>query len=413
MVGWKLTGRHLIYLSQPVLRNAGGPSGYTWHLWTGIKEVQPDAPIDLRALDAWPAGRASFLAKYVDALKRLDFAWRFLRSTLPNSVKGNYSSSLRAPEEYNIDLSVAGEISEYESIHCHTTHDLVSVHNALVKIGKREKVKLYLTSHCPEIPAREIADNLFASGLTRAAMKKAYERLLKVDEAAFRAADLLIFPSSDALDPYRETYRGFDELIAGKEVQYLLTGLVDVTERASEGKFEFPGEGLKLLFVGRHNSVKGYDLLAAAVPGFLSDSGAKMFVAGRQGPMFSPDHPDWHEIGWISNPYPLISFADVFVLPNRRTYFDLVALEVMALGKVIVASATGGNKTLGELSEGVILFEPSEAGLKDALNRVQSLGAAELKRLGSINRHVYEQKLSAPRFAENYLRIVFPRGVKE
>lgn len=40
----------------------------------------------------------------------------------------------------------------------------------------------------------------------------------------------------------------------------------------------------------------------------------------------------------------LLQEVDVFVLPNRQTYYDLILLEVMRAGKPVLLTTTGGNK---------------------------------------------------------------------
>ena len=46
--------------------------------------------------------------------------------------------------------------------HVHTTLDCIKLHNQLTVEGRRHEVKIILTSHCPESPAREWADMSFS-----------------------------------------------------------------------------------------------------------------------------------------------------------------------------------------------------------------------------------------------------------
>lgn len=52
----------------------------------------------------------------------------------------------------------------------------------------------------------------------------------------------------------------------------------------------------------------------------------------------------WKEVGWTNDSQSIIAASDVFVLPNRETYFDIIMLEVLSCGKIVIASRTGGNK---------------------------------------------------------------------
>ncbi|PZQ78793.1 MAG: hypothetical protein DI549_21870 [Ancylobacter novellus] len=130
-----------------------------------------------------------------------------------------------------------------------------------------------------------------------------------------------------------------------------------------------------------------------------------MVVAGHQGPLFAPEDPNWIEVGWTRNVQELIKACDIFVLPNRNTYFDLVAIEVMALGKPIVATNTGGNKALARLSDGVVLCETSPDSMRETLRELAS-NKALIAELGEKNRAVFLENMEAAIFARNYKSVL-------
>ena len=402
---------HVIYLEWPLARNAGGPAGYLWHLRQGLSRMRPSPPIKFIAPSNSPPpgwGKGGLLKRAIDSLTQTKHLWRFLKSYGPTTLRRSYRDLVGTAIEqlfFASDVEQTLSDEDVSSLHCHTTMDAVRADNSLRRMGRRDQVKLYLTSHCPEMPAIELTEILVAAGLRPQLAHNAFDQLLKIDLHAFRAADVIVFPCQESMEPYFETCDLFGNAIAGKKLCHVLTGIEDVppTQDIIPGEFH---ELFKIAYVGRHNSVKGYDLLLEALPPFLDRTGAVLFVAGRQGPFFAPCHTRWRELGWIPTPSALIKGCDIFLLPNRRTYFDLVAIEAMAMGRAILASSTGGNKALAALTPGVTLFSPNEECLSAALEHIASCGREELHRRGQANRAVYESTLTADAFADRYVRML-------
>jgi glycosyltransferase involved in cell wall biosynthesis len=356
-------------------------------------------------------GGKSRLAKVIDNIEGLsDPFWRLLKTYGPATVSRERTLYLNtpldgfeAPSEWHAILSNP----RYRSLHCHTTFDALRVHTSLQRLGRRKDVRLILTSHCPEMPGNEKADIMHDNGLSSASEKRVRAKLLAIDAAAFACADMLVFPCAEALEPYHDTYPHFGTLLAGKDVRYVMTGIDEpqCTQPATEA-FPPSPETLKFFYAGRHNAVKGYDLLTATLPDFMDCADAVMVVAGKQGPLFAPSHLKWKELGWITNAPDLIMAADAFLLPNARTYFDIIALEVLAMGRPLLASRTGGNKLLAQLSSGVMLFDPTKESLLKTLSAFGSLSHEARQAMAYANRDAYNRFGSAECFARNYVSTV-------
>ena len=86
-------------------------------------------------------------------------------------------------------------------------------------------------------------------------------------------------------------------------------------------------------------------------------------------------HGRWIKLGW-ADPAEVFRAADVFCLPNRQTYYDLVLLEALSSGSFVVASATGGNKSVFHETGGAITLYDGEAGLLPALRQALDLPEA-------------------------------------
>ena len=152
--------------------------------------------------------------------------------------------------------------------------------------------------------------------------------------------DDLIFPCPEALDPYSECFPECQKIIGSKKIIYILTGIAKPIY--GEDKIlsipQTSANRLKMVYVGHHNQVNGYDRLSRVIPPLLDSLNGSILVAGRPGPLFAPSYPHWHEFGWTPIAPGLV---DVLLLRNTRTYFDLTALEAMTLGIPILASRTG------------------------------------------------------------------------
>ncbi len=405
---------HVIFLEWPLGRNSGGPAGYLWHLKQGLEAVglaSQVAFITPKAGDTQSSKLGEKKKKWGNILATVSGPfWRVLKTYGPTRLARDYKQILsQTPADYAAPAEWEAILADksYTSFHCHTTLDCLKVDNSLKKLGRRQDVTLYLTSHCPEMPAFEKRDILAAFGLTRKAAKRVTEQFLAIDLAAFTSADYLIFPCAEALEPYLETYPPIEAVFKSKKILYLLTG---IEKPVCSGKpVSFPGTSAgrtKMLYIGRHNTVKGYDRLCRVVPRLLDTQEAAMVVAGSQGPLFPPLHPHWHELGWISNGQDVMANADVLLLPNTRTYFDLIALEALALGIPIIASATGGNKKLATLSPGIVLFDSTDTGLESAIERFLSLCAAKRAELGKANAAAYERYCTSQEFAASYVDVI-------
>lgn len=142
---------------------------------------------------------------------------------------------------------------------------------------------------------------------------------------------------------------------------------------------------LKVLFVGRLDRQKGFDLLAAAVAGMpdhihVRVAGAAILTA--QIPVDSLP-PNIEFLGWLT-PEEIegqLRSADLLAMPSRWEGFGLVALEAMRAGKPVVASAVGGipeiviDGVTGRLTPVNDIMRLREALMMDDAESRQRMGA--------------------------------------
>ena len=126
-----------------------------------------------------------------------------------------------------------------------------------------------------------------------------------------------------------------------------------------------PAAGGPLVFAGRFAESKGLPLLADAMDRvFAEEPRARLVLAGGHGDAAGEravarmrrTHPERCEVrGWLSREElrGLLASASIALVPSRYEPFGQVALEAMALGTPVLASAVGGLRQIaGPLSGG-------------------------------------------------------------
>ncbi|WP_310829912.1 glycosyltransferase family 4 protein [Paenibacillus pedocola] len=388
-------------------KRKGGPSGYLANLHEGLKlnnnsdckfitKEKTDKGIYQKIDDLMPQQISKKLKllknKYFDYDKEL----RFYKNWEENLII--HESNTR---NFN-DVSI-------NSMHAHSPIDYIKASNFLKK-EKKDTLKI-LTSHSPEAHFLEMYKYYeLRYGMKRAGDFKDIHEKLNVK--AFSEADVLIFPCEEAMDPYFETWPLFEKIIKNKQIKYILTGTNELNYETNKEAYRhnknIGANEFVVSFVGRHESIKGYDLLKeAAEIVWRKNPLVKFLIGGLVSPLNPLKDKRWIEVGWTSDPGSLINASDIFVLPNRRTYFDLVLLEVISLGKTTVVSKTGGNKKVEKMSEGIIGFENGNANdLANQILMLSSLNRDSIDKLGRLNKQVFNENFNNDKFASSYTNLI-------
>lgn len=296
-------------------------------------------------------------------------------------------------------------INDYDILFFHRPKDIYLIKDSL----RNYKGIVVLQSHCPEPESHELYATY--NSFTRKTIPRLLNKLEKIDEYAFSKADYLIFPCEDAIEPYLKKWEYFRNIFSSKKIKYILTGIKSVHPNRSKSEIflelKIPQDKFVICYAGRHNEVKGYDLLKQLAKEIFSKSKNVYFVAaGKEEPIKRLIHPQWKEIGWTTDAYSYISAADVFVLPNRETYFDLVMLEVLSLGKIVVASRTGGNRYFERNKlAGVFLYDTLNEAQK-IISDLQKMTFVERKELGNTNMEFFKTHCQVSSMYQNSIRVL-------
>lgn len=148
----------------------------------------------------------------------------------------------------------------------------------------------------------------------------------------------------------------------------------------------WPSQKTRLLFIGRLDRQKGYDLLVEAARQLGETVDVRVIgssVIGKHEDMELP--PNVTLLGWMNRPQieAHLEAADLVAIPSRWEAFGLVALEAMRAAKPIVAFRIGALPEIVEDGVTGILSSPvSVASLVDGIDRAVKLDLSATGRSG-------------------------------
>lgn len=375
---------NLIYFPEDKLKSSGGPSGYLYNLKQQLKKIGNSEIVFL------PAEK-----EIVNKDK--------LKNALPKRLV-EFRKALRFTRMYKEKQTPPVDLNLYDTVHFHRTDDLYRCREALENYNG----KVILTSHTPCARFQELIDMLNPADAK--IFQKKLQTLKLIDEFAFKRADYIVFPCREAEEPYYHTWNEYRKIKNPEKYLYLPTGINPCTAKVARDEirktYNIPKDAFVISYVGRHNEIKGYDIVKEIGKKFLNDPKVYFLIAGKEEPIKGLKNPRWIEVGWTNDPHSIIAAADMFILPNRETYFDLIMLEVLSLGQIVVASKTGGNKFFEKFgSEGICLYNDVD----DAYTVIMNLMKTEknyLQNMRDANKKIFSDEFTVEKFTDGYIKII-------
>ena len=378
----------MIYFPEWKLAPKGGPAGYLYNLKTCLDKKFPELPFEI-----------DFYNKISEAIE--DNAK--LRSFVPDRIK-----DIRRALKYSGYLKrrrpVDEELLKYDIIHFHSTEDMYLNRDMLQAYSG----KVILTSHRPCVPYQETVARI--NPFDYKLFKRSIDKLVEMDVYAFERADYIIFPCEEAEEPYYNTWPEYSSIRKSDKYRYMPTGINGCHAKVSRSeyreKYNIPEDAFVVAYVGRHNEIKGYADLKKIGEKFLQDDNTYFLIGGKEEPLEGLDNNRWIEVGWTDDPYSLIAAADVFILPNRETYFDLVLLEVLSLGVPVALTWTGGNKYFDKYhKDGLKYFSTIDEGIA-ALEKFKNMPSVDRKRAGDELAELWTEDFTVEKFVRRYIDII-------
>lgn len=387
----------LIYANKHELAPIGGPVGYLYNLNLGLEE---NGANNIYFLEYKPNEKVNNLK---NKLKKYQQFKRIIKKLSDhkwiNMVKRDYLHGIEETNEI--------DFNNYDIIHFHSTGDMYKVREKL----KDCKAKVILTSHSPKPFALEILDQLREKNIKNI---EKYYPIKKIDEYAFNRADYIFFPCKEAEEPYYNQWEKYKKIHEEnkEKYRYILTGIKECIAKYPREdvreKYNIPQDAFLISYVGRHNEVKGYDILKDIGKTILEDKNKKIYFinAGVEGPIYGLENERWIEVGWTKEAHSIIAASDLFVLPNRETYFDLVLLEVLSLGIPVLASYTGGNKFFSIYEKKGIFYFKNKNEAISKIKKLYNTSPEILKEYGKENKDIYIKDFNERVFAKNYMELI-------
>ena len=365
--------------------SVGGPSGYLFNLYSGADEIKefPDFKylIENNSIISDSGSKMTNVKELFPSLR--EFIYFFKQGNIFRNILGK-------------------ELKEYDLIHVHTTETLL-----YLRWFCKYKGKVIFTPHRPETLREELV------AVVRRKKKGSYHLLGKwydfLESNSYRLADAFIYPSKGAMSIYK-SFPGFSKYLGGKEVRFLYTGIrkkgITLSREEYRQKNNIDTEAFVISYIGRHNVIKGYDRLVDVFSKFEKDN-VEFVIAGKIENDDYPKNKKWHELGYISDAQNLMNASDVVVIPNRNTYFDLVILEALSLGKIVITSNTGGNIDISKDTDALVLFDNNEdESLFRAISMIKKMSKDNRNMLEESALHFYKENCTEKIFAANYIRII-------
>lgn len=382
------------------IKNQGGPAGYLYNIREGIKNQKTNIYFIKDVLGHTSSAVSLKSSKIKKWFKSKNILGSYTLYALLNEFK-TWSKNIsdKCLDEFDFDA--------YDIIHFHSALALRTYYPFL----KNYKGKVMLTSHSPQPLSHERLDLITTNRLIR----KLVNPFLELKEIrAWEYADFLMFPVPDAIEVYFDSniIKDYYNTHLNKFIfcpTSILSYNYDLKKINIRNKLNIPKTAFIVCYIGRHNIVKGYDKLKELGEFILNKYNDVYFlIGGAETRLKGLDNPRWIELGWIDFGNELIAQSDLFILPNKKTYFDLVTLEVIRSGTPILMTRTGGNKFFEQIgnTEGIFFYDYDN--LEEAIENFNKIYTEyrydESLRLS--NRKLFENQFTIDKYVKRYTELI-------
>ncbi len=383
----------LIYFDKNMLAPTGGPAGYLYNVYKELNLKQIDT-IDF--LDNKNSKLKMFFREIIQRSPK------FIKKIHSKRAQ-NYGKKLIKNIFYKNSYFSNVNFEKYDIIHFHSALSMYMVKDSL----KDYKGIVILTSHSPKASYLQIIDNINRKNKEK--YKKEILKLPIIDEYAFNRADYIHFPCKEAEECYYNTWKEYKDIHEKNKEKYIYipTGIYPVKifedRETIRKKYNIPENAFLISYIGRHNEIKGYDKLKEIGEKLIeSHKDVYFLIGGKEEPIQGLNDKHWIEIGWTNRPHDLINASDLFILPNKETYFDLILLEVLSIGKTVLATNTGGNKYFKKFKDsGIFYYNYNETN--NAVKIIEQLMKEDLSKLDYKNQKIMEENFTVSIFVDKYI----------
>lgn len=392
--------------------NVGGPLGYLYNVRQYLLEHPNEQITFYTDLVLEKYGDAEWLHPSSpfkgEPKTRIGQLWR--------RILGMYYTSIHPFRGLEFHIPMDIDINEYDFVHIHQ----VTHFQQFKQLFPDYKGKVIITSHSPcpfsdELIERAASEKAKAYKYIQKIKPSLRKYLISKECEAYDKTDYVMFPCAGAREPYEKDNEMRKTFIRNdKKFFYVPTAIVDYQpdNRTAQKLFDLgiPKDAFVITYFGRHNTIKGYDILKKIGLSLLKKISNLYFLCAGNGPIQPPQHPRWIELGFIDNVDDLLPQGDLYLLPNRETYFDLITLQILRAGVPVIVSETGGNSFFHELPDdetiGMSFFDiENESQLESLVLQYLKLKNENPNRYKAIrlsNRKLYENYFTLDKYIAKY-----------
>lgn len=377
------------------LANTGGPKGYLYNIHEALKlENQYNITFLSDLITPIPDKKAT-KQKISNSL-----FYKILKD-----IKHIYTLCWGYYHKEMVDMPIDLDIDDFDFVHIHWVYDVYTFRRTFPNY----KGKVILTTHCPCPWTDEmLSQNDKFVSLFR-------NIILNWECKAYKQIDYLMFPCKGAREPY-EKDKKIQKLFSSIEHKfiYVPSAIMDIPiEPNMIQKFSdlgIPDDAFVISYFGRHNKVKGYDIIKQVGQKLLEKYRNLYFLCAGRIDIQPLNHERWIELGFIGNTHELLYQSDLYISANRDTYFDLVVLEILRSSTKLILSSTGGNNFFKFLSKentrGILFFENENLSELETLVENCILEKMnnydEFRKDCEANRELFLNQFTLRSFLENY-----------
>ncbi|MEN0046253.1 MAG: glycosyltransferase family 4 protein [Bacteroidota bacterium] len=292
------------------------------------------------------------------------------------------------------------KLKEYDRIVFHSVKELAQFRRSRYFHSHQQ---LYTMLHTPVSFSEEHCDVVSTQHRTPWFYRFFLKRLSLQEIKQYELADGIIVACKAATSGYfyyNENLRNRFQQLPFYELASGLKALEIKTERTKmRENLSIKASEKAVCFVGRYNEHKGLDIYNKLVEKITAKHENIRFFSAGSGHL-KPAGEVIENLGFRSDIADVIHAMDLIVNCNRYSYFDLLLLEAMSLGKAVLASDRGGNRCIAERTKGIQLF--SIEHLDDAVDFIQNTTSEELYQMGIENYESFQKNFSEMPFYQRH-----------
>ncbi len=353
----------LIVFPHEININNGGPSGFIAHNLL-------DKPREYFVLSQ------DILKTEISKItKRLDYIVKralFLLKNKDEDIKKLKTSFFYKYYSEKIDMKNYKFLYFHETVHLERFRKYICGNQVVI-----------LQSHSPELPSAEYR-KWAPSETEEIAFRE------KAEKEAFKRADIVVFPNEGCKEIYN------DLLTDKNRIEYVLSGSKNGYSKEG-GIHSLPEEEINLMYIGRRNEIKGFDIVLEAFrKARKRRKDINLIIVGNGEKIQEEGIID---IGFSTNPIKWYNSVDYLINANRQSYFDLSVIEALSTGVPIIMSNNFGHRYYEEKSSLIVTYDVNKT---DMLYEILMGNLKKRNFMNSENRDLYDSYLSDTCYYERF-----------